>query len=236
MDKFCVSMPAMPSVADNIARVRERVQSALDGAGRGADEVTIVAVTKTFGAEVVREVIRGGIFDIGENRVQELVAKQEAIDDSCRWHLVGPLQRNKAGKVVGRVALIHSIDGVRIAETVDRIAHERGERVRVLLEVNTSGEGSKHGVAPAEALFVAEAIARLESVDFDGVMTIGPASVDVAETRACFRTLVRLARELRAATGRKLPVISMGMSEDFETAIEEGATMIRLGRVITGER
>jgi pyridoxal phosphate enzyme (YggS family) len=226
----------MQSIADNVSRVRERVHSALERAGRGADEVTIVAVTKTFGAEVVREVIQAGILDIGENRVQELLVKQEAVGAACRWHLVGPLQRNKAGKVVGRVALIHSIDGVRIAETVDRIARERGERTRVLLEVNTSGEESKHGVRPADAPLVAEAVARLASVDLEGVMTIGPASVDMAETRACFRTLARLARELRAATGRKLPVISMGMSEDFETAIEEGATMIRLGRVLTGER
>lgn len=229
-------MRAMPSIADNIARVRERVQAALERAGRGASEVTTVAVTKTFGADVVREVIRGGVLDIGENRVQELLAKQEAVGDACRWHLVGPLQRNKAGKVVGRVALIHSIDGVRIAETVDRIAQERGERVRVLLEVNTSGEASKHGVAPADAPLVAEAITRLESVDLDGVMTIGPASVDAAETRSCFRALARLAGELRGATGCKLSVISMGMSEDFEIAIEEGATMIRLGRVITGGR
>lgn len=231
-----VKMPVMPSIADNIARVRERVRIALERAGRGAGDVTIVAVTKTFGADVVREVIGGGILDIGENRVQELVAKQEEIGDACRWHLVGPLQRNKAAKVVGRVSLIHSIDGIRIAETIDRIARERGQRVRVLLEVNTSGEASKHGVAPDEAVPVAEAILRLESVDLDGVMTIGPASVDGAQTRVCFRTLARIARELRSATGRKLPVISMGMSEDFEIAIEEGATLIRLGRVITGER
>lgn len=229
-------MRGMPSIADNIARVRERVQTALARAGRGANEVTTVAVTKTFGADVVRDVIRGGILDIGENRVQELVAKQQEVGEACRWHLVGPLQRNKAGKVVGRVDLIHSIDGVRIAETVDRIARERGVRVRVLLEVNTSGEASKHGVMPAQAPLVAEAIARLESVDFDGVMTIGPVTVDAAQTRSCFRALVRVAAELRGVTGRKLPVISMGMSEDFEVAIEEGATMIRLGRVITGDR
>lgn len=226
----------MLSIADNIARVRERGQAALERAGRAAGEVTTVAVTKTFGADVVREVIRGGILDIGENRVQELLAKQDEIGDACRWHLVGPLQRNKAGKVVGRVELIHSIDGVRIAETVDRIAKERGERVRVLLEVNTSGEASKHGVGPTEAPRVAETIARMEFVELEGVMTIGPTSVDAAQTRSCFRALAGLARELRGVTGRTLPIISMGMSEDFEIAIEEGATLIRLGRVITGDR
>lgn len=229
-------MRAMPSIADNVARVRERVEAARRRAGREPDDVTIVAVTKTFGAEIAREIIDAGIADIGENRVQELLAKQEAVDLPCRWHLVGPLQRNKAGKVVGRVDLIHSIDGVRIAETVDRIGRERGARVRALLEVNTSGEASKHGVAVSDAQFVLDAVARLEALDLVGVMTIGPASVDMVETRACFRALSRLARELRASAGRPLPVISMGMSEDFEVAIEEGATMIRIGRLIAGQR
>jgi uncharacterized pyridoxal phosphate-containing UPF0001 family protein len=133
----------MPSIADNIARVRER-PGRPRRAGRGRMKST-VAVTKTFGADVVREVIRGGVLDIGENRVQELVAKQEAVGDACRWHLVGPLQRNKAGKVVGRVELIHSIDGVRIAETVDRIA-TRGARVRSPRGEHLR-EASKHGVS-----------------------------------------------------------------------------------------
>ena len=166
----------MPSIADNVARVRERVHAALRRAGREGDDVTIVAVTKTFGEEIVRAVIDAGIGDIGENRVQELLSKQDAIGvDACRWHLVGPLQRNKAGKVIGLVHLIHAIDGVRIAETVDRIARERGIRPRVLLEVNTSGETTKHGVAPDHIRAAGEALARMESLAWDGLMTIGPA-------------------------------------------------------------
>jgi pyridoxal phosphate enzyme (YggS family) len=225
------------SIADNVARVRERVRAALGRAGRASDDVTIVAVTKTFGVDIVRDVIAAGIGDIGENRVQELLAKQDALGlDACRWHLVGPLQRNKANKVIGRVDLIHSIDSVRIAETVDRIARERGARVRILLEVNTSREASKHGVAVDQAPVAADAIVRLESLDFSGVMTIGPLAGGEAAARECFRTLARLAKELRASTGRPLPVVSMGMSDDFEAALEEGATMLRLGRVIAGDR
>ncbi len=227
----------MTTVSDNVARVRERVHAAQKRAGREHENVTIVAVTKTFGEEIVRAVIDAGLLDIGENRVQELLAKQDAIGvGACRWHLVGPLQRNKAGKVIGRVDLIHSIDHVRIAETVDRIARERGARVRVLLEVNTSGEASKHGVAPREARAAADAIARMGSLDWEGVMTIGPLAGGEAETRACFRSLAALARDLRAATGRALPTVSMGMSDDFEVAIEEGSTLVRVGRAITGNR
>jgi pyridoxal phosphate enzyme (YggS family) len=230
-------MTAMPSIADNVARVRERVDAALRRAGREGDAVTIVAVTKTFGEEILREVIDAGIGDIGENRVQEMLSKQDAIGvGACRWHLVGPLQRNKAGKVVGRAELIHAIDGVRIAETVDRIARDRGARVHILLEVNTSGEANKHGVPPGDVQAAGQALARMESLVWDGLMTIGPTSGGASETRACFRLLAELARRLRAATGCALPVLSMGMSDDFEAAIEEGSTLVRVGRGITGER
>src|SRR5262245_43195847 len=225
----------MTPIAENVARVRDRVATAAERAGRNAAEIKLVAVTKTFQASVVRDIVDAGVRDIGENRVQELLAKQDELRDlSCRWHLVGPLQRNKAGKVVGRVDLMHGIDGVRIAETVDRIAGERAVRMRVLLEVNTSGEVSKHGVAPADARAAADILVGLPWLDWQGLMTIGP--LESGDTRACFRTLARLAEELRAATGNPLPILSMGMSDDFETAIEEGSTMIRVGRCITGER
>lgn len=226
----------MSEIARNVVGVRERVARALERAGDSGREVTIVAVTKTFGAEVVREVIRAGIGDIGENRVQELTAKALEVELPCRWHLVGTLQRNKAAKAVGLVHLIHSIDGVRIAQTVDRLAAERGLRMRVLLEVNASAEASKHGVESAQAEAVSAEVAALEHLDLCGLMTIGPASVDPVETRACFRRLAALSRTLRARTGRPLPELSMGMSEDFEIALEEGATIVRLGRVIVGRR
>jgi pyridoxal phosphate enzyme (YggS family) len=226
----------MSTIAHNVERVRERVARALERAGDERRSVTIVAVTKTFGADVVRDVIRAGITDIGENRVQELAAKAREIDLPCRWHLVGTLQRNKAAKAVGLVHLIHSIDGVRIAQTVDRVAAERGLRVRVLLEVNASGEAAKHGVDWAEVEAVAAQVFALPHLDPCGLMTIGPASVDPAATRACFRRLADLARALRAQTGIPLAELSMGMSDDFEIALEEGATILRLGRVLVGAR
>ncbi len=226
----------MSAISDSIVRVRERVSGAIERSGRSPDDVTLVAVTKTFGPDVVEEIIAAGIEDIGENRVQELVAKADVVGARCRWHLIGPLQRNKVSKVVGLVHMMHAIDGVRIAQAVDRVAAQRDCRVAALLEVNTSGEPGKHGVSPAEAAAVAAALVALPNIDLQGLMTIGPLSVDPVETRACFRLLADLAETVRRATGRPLPHLSMGMSDDFEIAIEEGATMIRLGRIIAGAR
>jgi PLP dependent protein len=224
------------SIPDRIVAIQARVSGALARSGRAGDSVTIVAVTKTFPAETVNEVIRAGILDIGENRVQEMLAKANQVPAACRWHLVGPLQRNKAGKVVGFAHLLHALDGAAIAQTVDRLAGERGLRTRVLLEVNTSGESSKHGVAPGEGGRIADLLATLPNLDWQGLMTMGPAEGDASDTRRCFRDLASLATELRTRTGLRLPELSMGMSDDFEVAIEEGATIVRLGRVITGDR
>jgi pyridoxal phosphate enzyme (YggS family) len=226
----------MDAITAQVVALRTRVAAALERSGRVNQAVTVVAVTKTFPAETVQAVIRAGILDIGENRVQEMLAKAAQVEEPCRWHLVGPLQRNKAGKVVGLAHLLHAIDGVAIAQTVDRIAGERGLKVKVLLEVNTSGESAKHGVAPDEAGRLGDYLATLPHLDWQGLMTIGPAGGDAKATRACFRKLASLATELRAHTGLSLPELSMGMSDDFETAIEEGATLIRPGRAITGER
>jgi pyridoxal phosphate enzyme (YggS family) len=228
-------LPFVERIAENVRRVRERVAGALARAGR-TDEVTIVAVTKTFGPEVVDAVVAAGIADIGENRVQEFLAKSLRVAHPCRWHLVGPLQRNKATKAIGRFHLLHAIDGVRVAEALDRLGGERDTRTRVLLEVNTSGERSKHGVHPDQTPAAAAAIAALPRVALAGLMTMGPASVDPAQTRRCFRLLCALRESVSAETGLDLAELSMGMSEDFEVAIEEGATIVRLGRIITGER
>lgn len=226
----------MGSIADNVSAVRERVAEALERCGRGGERVTIVAVTKTFGAEVVDAVIRAGVSDIGENRVQEFLAKREQVTLPCRWHLVGPLQRNKATKAIGAFHTIQSLDGVRIAQTLDRLGTERGVTTRALLEVNTSAESSKHGVGADEATDVAAEIAALSSISLEGLMTVGPLSMDADQTRRCFRTLFTLRESIRGATGLAMPELSMGMSGDFEIALEEGATILRLGRVITGER
>ncbi len=225
----------MGSIADNIGRVRERIAGALAHSGH-TGEVTIVAVTKTFGADMVNDVLRAGITDVGENRIQEFLAKRDDVIEPCNWHLIGHLQRNKATKAVGSFHMIQSIDGVRIAQTLDRLGRERSVTTRALLEVNTSGEASKHGVEVDEAADVAAEIGAMTNVVLEGLMTIGPVSIDPVDTRRCFVALRELRERIRTAAGLALPQLSMGMSGDFEIAVEEGATIVRLGRVITGER
>lgn len=226
----------MDDISRNIESVRDRIAGALSRSRRPPGAVTLVAVTKTLPATTVAQVIRAGVLDIGENRVQELVAKSGEVNEPCRWHLIGPLQRNKVRKVVGLAHMIQAIDGVEIAEAVDRVAVERNLTVRVLLEVNTSAEATKYGVDPSDAPRVADALLGFGNLDWQGLMTIGPLGAGAEVTRECFRKLARLAEDLRKRTGRELPDLSMGMSDDFEMAVEEGATIIRLGRVITGER
>jgi len=226
----------MVEIRENVARVRERVAAALERSGRSGQEVTIVGITKTFGPEAVNALIDAGVTDVGENRVQEFLAKRDAVGPRCRWHLVGHLQRNKASKVVGRFHAVHSIDSLRIAEALDRLGAECGARTRVFLQVNTSAEQTKYGFPVEEAAEGALRVAELANLEFLGLMTIGPVSVDPATTRACFRTLRRLREDIEKSLKTPLADLSMGMSEDFEIAIEEGATVIRLGRVLLGER
>jgi pyridoxal phosphate enzyme (YggS family) len=226
----------MNAIRDNVTRVRERVEAALERSGRGGERVTIVGVTKTFGPDVVNQVVRAGIKDIAENRLQEFLAKRDLVTEACRWHMVGHLQRNKATKAIGQFARIHSLDSIRIAEALDRLGEERGVVTRGYVQVNTSQEATKYGFTVEEAVDKAAVIDELDHVQLDGLMTIGPFSMDETETRACFRTLYRVREELNRVLRRRLPDLSMGMSGDFEAAIEEGATVVRLGTILTGER
>lgn len=226
----------MGTVKDNVLRVKERVEAALERSGRSGNRVTIVAVTKTWGPDMVDEVVRAGIEDVGENRLQEFLAKRDRVTEKCRWHLVGHLQRNKAAKAIGAFSCIQSIDSVRIAEALDRLGREHGVCTEALIQVNTSGEASKHGFLPEETVDCAAAIDGLPAVKVEGLMTIGPTSMEARATRECFKTLCRLRDEAARALGRPLPMLSMGMSADFETAVEEGATVLRLGTVLTGPR
>jgi pyridoxal phosphate enzyme (YggS family) len=223
-------------IAENLIRVRERIHGACDRAGRRYEDVTVVGITKTFGPDAVEALVRAGVSDIGENRVQEMLEKKSRVTTPCRWHLVGTLQRNKAARVVGEVELIHSVDRLKLAETLSRVGVEGQTDTRVLLEVNTSGEATKHGFAPDEVVDAAGRVSELARVDLDGLMTIGPLSGDDTLVRRAFEQLRRLKEDAEAALGRDLRHLSMGMTGDFETAIEEGATLIRLGRVLLGER
>jgi len=217
------------SIGENIAAVRGRIEAACERAGRAPDEVTLIAVSKGFGAETVAEAFEAGQRDFGENRVQEAIEKIDALAGrgiEPRWHLIGHLQSNKAKLAVRRFAIVHGVDSLRLAEELSRHA----ERLPILLEVNAAQEASKFGFAPQEVAPALSSIALLPHLDIRGLMAVAPLSSDAEAVRPVFRRL----RELRDALG--LLELSMGMSNDYETAIEEGATMVRVGRAIFGER
>jgi pyridoxal phosphate enzyme (YggS family) len=223
-------------IKSRLEEVRRRIDDACRRAGRAASDVTIIGVTKTFGPEAVDALFDAGVRDIAESRIQEFLLKRAAVTRPCRWHFVGTLQRNKAAKAFGCFELIHSVDNVKLAEALNRLGGERGAATRVLLEVNTSGEPSKHGFAPAELERTVAGIAALGSLSLDGLMTVGPLSDDTGRIRRSFALLRELGRVVERGTGRSAVQLSMGMSDDFEIAVEEGATMIRLGRIILGDR
>jgi len=196
--------------------------------------VTIVAVTKGFGTDAIHAALAAGLADIGENRVQEAMQKQDALrgHPGIRWHLIGHLQRNKAKVVPGRFELVHSIDSLELARELDRRA---SDSVRVLLQVNVAGESQKSGCPPQEARGLARQIAALGQLRLEGLMTLAPLTDDVEVQRLAFRGL-RLRRDSIKEDGVWLPTLSMGMSGDYATAVAEGATMIRLGTALFGPR
>jgi len=217
------------SIRDNVAEVRARIDAACARSGRDAGEVTLVAVSKTFPASYVEEAIAAGITDVGENRVQEARDKKPSVASSARWHLIGHLQSNKAKDAVRLFDAIDSVDSLPLAEKLARAAEGAGKRQDVLLEVNIGREEQKSGALPEEVDALVAAIGGLPALHLRGLMSIPPVGT-AEETRRWFR-------ELRALRERhRLEQLSMGMSEDFETAIEEGSTMVRVGRAIFGAR
>ena len=224
-----------PDLAERLADVRERIAAA---AARGnGQQVTLVAVTKTHGIDAVNAVREHGITDVGENRVQEALPKMDEAAGSLRWHLIGHLQRNKA-RAVDRFALVQSIDSTRLADAVAGVGKDRGRErpIAVLVQVNVSGEATKGGFEPAELLAAAEHIASLDGLVVRGVMTMAPFDAPEAVLRATFsgaRAALETVRRAGHAAAREL---SMGMSGDYEIAVEEGATIVRLGTVLFGAR
>jgi len=223
------------TIEANLCRVRERIEEACRRVGRPNSDVIIVGVTKTFGPEIVNALVDAGVEHIGENRIQEFIEKKPRVTRPCRWHLVGTLQRNKATKAVGQFELIHSVDRLTLAETLSRLGEERGITTRILLEVNTSGESTKHGFTPDDVAEAAAKVAALPGLSFEGLMTVGPLTGDPAVVRRSFERLRTLRDRIETGLGRSLAHLSMGMSDDFDIAVEEGATMVRLGRVLLGE-
>jgi len=223
-------------VAANVARIRERIAAAAARSGRAASDVLLVAVSKQMNAARVREAISAGVTDIGENYVQEAAQKRAEVGEGVRWHLVGHLQRNKAAHAVETFDIIQTVDSLRIAQAIGRRAQAAGRTIDVLLQVNTSGEESKFGVAPEALPRLLDEVLGVPGVRVRGLMTIGRWDPDPEAARPEFRLLADLARRLRERTGAQLEWLSMGMSHDFEVAIEEGANLVRIGTGIFGPR
>jgi pyridoxal phosphate enzyme (YggS family) len=223
-------------LAERLAGVRERIGAAAGRAGRDPGAVTLVGVTKTVPAEVIREAVALGLRDLGESRVQEAQAKIEALGRPARWHLVGNLQRNKARRAVELFDIVHAVDGAALARDLARHAQARAEPLPVLIEVNVSGEASKFGVPPDGLPELAGVIRGLAGLELRGLMTVGRAVERPEDARADFARLRGLRDECERRLGMRLPELSMGMSQDFEVAVEEGATLVRVGTAIFGRR
>ena len=226
-------------IAENIEDIRARIGQACHRAGRPISDVTLVAVSKTFPSAYIREAVAGGVVDIGENYVQELVGKKEELSGmEIRWHFIGHLQSNKAKILARWIHLVHAVDSLSLAREIDRHAATAGRRVDILIEVNTTGESSKFGVDPAKAGELVHGVGALSNVRASGLMTMGPFLPDPEGSRPMFRQLRMLRDELVSSgvAGTDFQHLSMGMTGDFEVAIEEGATIVRIGTAIFGSR
>ena len=228
----------MSMVVENLAEVEKHVCEACERAGRSRDEVTLIAVSKTKPVSMIEELLPGGTRDFGENKVQELVDKYEVLPKDIHWHLIGHLQRNKVKYVVDKACLIHSVDSMRLAETISEEGVKKGVTVPVLIEVNVAGEESKFGVTLEETEGLVREIAKLPSIQIKGLMTIAPYVEDPEENRVHFSRLKQLSVDIKNKNidNVSMDVLSMGMTGDYQVAIEEGATMVRVGTGIFGER
>ncbi len=222
-------------LGQRLEAIRTRVQAACGRVGRSPESVTLIGVTKTVGHEVAQALVDLGVADLGENRPQELWRKSDLVS-GARWHVIGHLQRNKVERTVGLSSLIHSVDSERLLEAIEAEAKRIGKQTAVLLEVNCSGEEAKHGFTPEAVLAFTSNLKPLHFVRIEGLMTMAALADDPEAARPAFRRLAGLQKELRQVLGDQHPLnqLSMGMSGDFEVAIEEGATHIRLGTVLVG--
>ena len=229
----------MICIKENITQVQERIAAACRRSARQPEDVKLLAISKTFPPESIREAYEAGLRDFGENRVQEAKAKRPALSDlSITWHLVGHLQTNKAKAARELFHWVHSVDSFRLAQKLDQATASGGGRLPLLLEVNLGGEESKAGVGEAEIIQLAEKVSQLATLEVRGLMVIPPFIADPEEVRPYFRRLRELAQTIdsRNFANVSMQELSMGMSHDFEVAIEEGATIVRVGTAIFGAR
>ena len=237
VDKSSILKPFSKKVIqENIRIVRDRIASACRRAGRDPSTVTLIAVSKTFGRERIAEALGCGLSDFGENYIQELREKRDFLGESdIRWHFVGHLQTNKIRHIAEWIHLIHSVDSIRLAQALSAAGSRIGRTIPLLVEVNTTGEATKFGCRPEQALALTREIGTLPSLHIGGLMTIGPMPEEAEDARPAFR-LLRQLRDRLEEDGLDAPVLSMGMTNDFEVAIEEGATHLRVGTAIFGKR
>ena len=225
-------------IKDNVAEVEANIQKACERAGRSRDEVTLIAVSKTKPVSDIYEVMETGIKDYGENKVQELCDKIETISEPLNWHMIGHLQRNKVKYIVDKVRMIHSVDSLRLAQQISSEAVKKGVDVDILIEVNVAEEASKFGLSTEAVIQLAEDISKLPAVHIRGLMTVAPFTENPEDNRPYFRNLRQLAVDIARKNIDNVTMneLSMGMTGDYEVAIEEGATMVRVGTGIFGTR
>jgi pyridoxal phosphate enzyme (YggS family) len=226
----------MAEIAENLARVREQIAQAAAKAGRAADAIELVAISKTHDAEKVRAAYEAGQTLFGESRVQEARIKIPELPSAIRWHFVGHLQKNKIRHALPLFEMTHSVDSLALAQDMNRIAEEEGLHPRILLEVNLAGEGSKFGFKSETLRAEMETLLALSRLSIEGLMTIPPLAPEAEASRKFFVQLRKLRGALEKEFAVKLPQLSMGMTNDFPVAVEEGATLVRVGTAIFGER
>jgi len=228
--------PMDVDIATNLEQVRTRIAESARRAGRTSEEVLLLAVTKTHSPEVIREAVAAGQTDFAESKLQEARSKIPELPSRLQWHFIGHLQSNKARQVLSLFQVIHSVDSVELMNHLSRISAEEGLHPRVCLQVNVAGEASKFGFAPEALLQNLDRILHLDRLQIEGLMTVPPLAPKAEESRRYFIQLRELRDEIERRSGVRLPHLSMGMSHDYPVAVEEGATMVRIGTAIFGER
>mgnify|MGYP000233473913 CR=1 FL=1 len=223
---------------DQLQEVEKRIQAACDRAGRKREEVTLIAVSKTKPVETLQEAYDLGVRIFGENKVQELTAKYEALPKDIHWHMIGHLQRNKVKYIVDKVYMIHSVDSLRLAEEISKEAVKKNCTVKILIEVNVANEATKFGTQTEDTIALVTEIAKLPGIEINGLMTIAPYVENAEENRQYFSKLKQLSVDImhKNIDNIKMNTLSMGMTGDYEVAVEEGATFVRVGTGIFGER
>ncbi len=224
------------SIRENLERIKEKIRVKSELVGRDPQEITLVAVTKTVEADRIEQAIAAGVNIIGESRIQEAKEKYEKVESRIIWHLVGHLQRNKAKDAVKIFDLIHSVDSAELAKEIDRQAKKIGKIQKILVEANVSGEESKYGLNPEGVITFLQEVSGLPNIKVEGLMTMAPFYENPEDCRPCFRKLRELIEEVKAKNIKNVEMtyLSIGMSNDFEVAIEEGSNMVRIGRAIFG--